>query len=30
MGPLMVLVELAELLGLHFGFAARARRVVGV
>lgn len=30
MGPLMVLVELAELLGLRFGFAARARRVVGV
>lgn len=30
MGPLMVLVELAELLGLRFGFAARARTVVGL
>jgi uncharacterized membrane protein YGL010W len=30
MGPLMVLVELAELVGLRFGFARRARKVVGV
>lgn len=30
MGPLMVLVELLELLGLHFAFAARARRTVGL
>ncbi len=30
MGPLMVLVELAEHLGLRFGFAARARSAVGV
>lgn len=30
MGPLMVLVEMAERVGLRFGFAARARRVVGL
>jgi uncharacterized membrane protein YGL010W len=28
MGPLMVLVEMTELVGLHFDFADRARRVV--
>lgn len=28
MGPLMVLVEIAELTGLRFGFAQRARAVV--
>lgn len=30
MGPLMVLVEFAELLGLHFRFARRAREAVGL
>lgn len=30
MGPLMVFVEMAEMLGLRFSFAARARRVVGL
>jgi uncharacterized membrane protein YGL010W len=30
MGPLMVLVEFAELLGLHFRFARRARETVGL
>lgn len=30
MGPLMVLVEFAELLGLHFSFARRAREAVGL
>ena len=30
MGQLMVLVEIAELLGLQFAFAERARRVVGI
>jgi len=30
MGPLMVLVELAERLGLRFGFADRARVAVGI
>jgi hypothetical protein len=30
MGPLMVLVEYAELLGLRFPFAERARRAVGL
>jgi hypothetical protein len=30
MGPLMVLVEAAEHLGLHFGFARRAREAVGL
>ncbi|HEY8378615.1 MAG TPA: DUF962 domain-containing protein [Nannocystis sp.] len=30
MGPLMVLVECAERLGLRFRFAARAREVVGL
>lgn len=30
MGPLMVLVELAELVGVRFAFAERARRIVGV
>ncbi|MEZ4448530.1 MAG: DUF962 domain-containing protein [Nannocystaceae bacterium] len=29
MGPLMVLVELAEQIGVRFSFAERARRVVG-
>jgi uncharacterized membrane protein YGL010W len=28
MGPLMVLVEMAELIGIHFSFVDRARRVV--
>lgn len=28
MGPLMVLVEMAEIVGLRFSFAERARRVV--
>jgi uncharacterized membrane protein YGL010W len=28
MGPLMVLVEMGDMLGLHFAFADRARRVV--
>lgn len=30
MGPLMVLVELAEQIGVRFAFAERARRIVGV
>ena len=30
MGALMVLVEFAELLGLHFGFARRAREAIGL
>lgn len=30
MGPLMVLVEFAERLGLHFRFARRAREAVGL
>lgn len=30
MGPLMVIVELAECLGLKFGFADRARLAVGI
>ena len=30
MGPMMVLVELAEHLGIRFGFAARARVAVGI
>jgi hypothetical protein len=30
MGPLMVLVELLEFVGIHFDFAARARKAVGV
>lgn len=30
MGPLMVLVEYAELMGLHFRFARRAREVIGL
>lgn len=30
MGPLMVLVEGAELAGLRFGFARRAREIVGL
>jgi hypothetical protein len=30
MGPQMLLVEFAERLGLHFGFARRAREAVGV
>ncbi len=30
MGPLMVLIECAEAIGLHFGFARRAREAVGV
>lgn len=30
MGPLMVLVEFAELAGLRFAFAARARKIVGL
>ncbi len=28
MGPLMVLVEMLEMVGLHFAFASRARQVV--
>lgn len=30
MGPLMVLVEFAERLGLHFAFARRAREALGL
>ncbi|MDC0666150.1 DUF962 domain-containing protein [Nannocystis radixulma] len=30
MGPLMVLVEVLELLGIHFPFARRARSIVGL
>jgi hypothetical protein len=30
MGPLMVLIEFAELAGLRFGFARRARTIVGL
>jgi len=30
MGPLMVLVELLELLGMHFEFAQRARLTLGL
>lgn len=30
MGPMMVLVELAELAGIQFAFAERARKVVGI
>jgi len=30
MGPLMVLVELLELLGMHFKFAQRARLTLGL
>ena len=28
MGPLMVLVEMAEMIGLHFGFAKEGRKIV--
>ena len=30
MGPLMVLVEMCELLGMHFDFAERARHTLGM
>jgi hypothetical protein len=30
MGPVMVAVEILEVLGLHFAFAERARRAVGI